>query len=219
MQKIIKINNYFGGYGVSNDGKVFTYKQGKNREVKQHDHKGYQRVFLFLGNQRKTYFVHRLVAEAFIKNKDDKEFVNHKDGNKRNNRVENLEWCTREENQRHSRDVLGNTNLGNRNGNHGYRKSRFYPSEALRSRLIELGIPRAKHDIVQLGEMLPWAIESDGTDYVLMIRATVDGSWSIAYICIQKLKRFNEIEFEDTNEADARAKMLVYLLENKLITL
>lgn len=131
--------------------------------------------------------------------------------------VENLEWCTREENQRHSRDVPGNTNLGNRNGNHGYRKSRFYPSEALRSRLIELGIPRAKHDVVQLGEMLPWAIESDGADYVLMIRATVDGSWSIAYICIQKLKRFNEIEFEDMNEADCRAKMLVYLLENKLI--
>jgi hypothetical protein len=212
MQKIIKINNYFGGYGVSNDGKVFTYKQGKNREVKQHDHKGYQRVFLFLGNQRKTYFVHRLVAEAFIKNKDDKEFVNHKDGNKRNNRVENLEWCTREENQRHSRDVLGNTNLGNRNGNHGYRKSRFYPSEALRSRLIELGIPRAKHDIVQLGEMLPMEYMSikDGGDRWFGVKQGA-------------LWEFEMIKYPDpivsNLEADCRAKILIYLLENKLITL
>lgn len=211
MQKIIKINNYFGGYGVSNDGKVFTYKQGRNREVKQHDHKGYQRVFLFLGNKRKTHFVHRLVAEAFIKNKNDKEFVNHKDGNKRNNNVDNLEWCTREENQRHSRDVLGNTNLGNRNGNHGYRKSRFYPSEALRSRLIELGVPRAKHDIVQLGEMLPamsFTFKSKN-DYVWKCSASATESKLVG-------KDFWEKTEADT-EADARAKMLVYLLENGLL--
>lgn len=75
------------------------------------------------------------------------------------------------------------------------------------------GMVASAFSVAELGEMLPWAIESDGTDYVLMIRATVDGSWSIAYICIQKLKRFNEIEFEDMNEADCRAKMLVYLLE------
>lgn len=204
MQKIIKINNYFGGYGVSNEGKVFTYKQGRNREVKQHDHKGYQRVFLFIGNQRKTHFVHRLVAEAFIKNKQDKEFVNHKDGNKRNNKVDNLEWCTRAENQKHSRDVLGNTNLGNRNGNHGYRKSRFYPSEALRSRLIELGIPRAKHDIVQLGEML----KRGGAC------SFYNGEWCCTYESTDGRVHKESAD----NEADARAKMLIYLVENNLIT-
>jgi hypothetical protein len=52
----------------------------------------------------KHRYIHRLVAENFIKNENpDKNFVNHKDGNKLNNNVENLEWCTRQENHDHAR--------------------------------------------------------------------------------------------------------------------
>lgn len=52
----------------------------------------------------KTRSVHRVIALAFLPAKDGKDFVNHKDGNKQNNSVENLEWCTRNENMRHAYD-------------------------------------------------------------------------------------------------------------------
>lgn len=215
MQSIIKINGFNDGYGVSSDGRVFTFKQGRNREVKQHEHKGYKRVFLFNENKRKSFFVHRLVALHFIPNPENKEQINHKDGNKLNNRVENLEWCTKAENQKHSREVLGNTNRGVRNGNHGYQKSKFYPSEELRSKLIELGVPRNKHDIVSLGEMLPDIIHNVMRENYTLTCQKV-GLWEIGYVKVNGVMLNQEV-IEDRTEADARAKMLIWLIENEFL--
>ena len=63
---------------------------------------GYKRVRISLDNKRQTHYVHRLVAEAFIKNPDKLPQVNHKDGDKTNNHFENLEWCDNGYNQRHA---------------------------------------------------------------------------------------------------------------------
>lgn len=106
------IKGYEGLYEVSNLGEVrgvykkIPYRDGfRNRQgkkLKQNNMKGYAQVKLQNKNQRKLYLVHRLVAEAFIPNPDNLPEVNHIDGNKQNNRVDNLEWCTRKENMIHS---------------------------------------------------------------------------------------------------------------------
>lgn len=69
--------------------------------------KGYLRVDLYdADGNRKHYKVHRLVANAFIPNPDGKPQVNHKDGNKKNNSVTNLEWVTDAENKKHRKELL-----------------------------------------------------------------------------------------------------------------
>lgn len=89
---------YEGLYEVSNLGRVKSLnynRTGKEKIMSPVVFKGYYRVlFNCRGKGRKQKFVHRLVAEAFIPNPDNLPQVNHKDENKLNNCVDNLEWCT-----------------------------------------------------------------------------------------------------------------------------
>lgn len=103
MKEIWKdIKGYEGLYQVSNLGRVKSFrgsaKFGKPKEFILKPsliNSGYHVVTLYYGNQKKHKFqVHRLVAETFIDNPDHLPCVNHKDENKLNNCVSNLEWCT-----------------------------------------------------------------------------------------------------------------------------
>lgn len=91
------IPNYEGIYQVSNFGNV----RNKEKIISQFNNKGYMCVSLYKST-RKNLRVHRLVAEVFIENPDNKREVNHIDGNKRNNKVTNLEWVTSRENKIHA---------------------------------------------------------------------------------------------------------------------
>lgn len=92
-----------GEYQVSDTGLVKTTKTGRilRPSVSRH---GYERVCLFKMDRERRYRVHRLVAMAFIPNPDNLPQVNHKDGNKRNNHVSNLEWITNEDNMHHAKE-------------------------------------------------------------------------------------------------------------------
>ncbi len=93
-------------YLISDEGQVKN-KSGKIMKVASQN--GYSRIGLHLekGKGSKMFFVHRLVAEVFIPNPEEKPFVNHKDGDRTNNVLQNLEMCTHAENVRHRFSNLG----------------------------------------------------------------------------------------------------------------
>lgn len=102
MQEIWKdVKDYKGLYQVSNLGNIKSIKYSKILKPYK-EKKGYLRVDLNKNGIRRHYLVHRLVAETFIPNPENKPQINHKDGCKENNLWNNLEWCTNLENAIHA---------------------------------------------------------------------------------------------------------------------
>lgn len=100
MKEIWKdIEGYFGLYQISTHGNVKSLKFGKEKILKPTKNKyGYLQVGLSKDGKLKIYKVHRLVAENFIENPKNLEQINHRDEDKTNNHVTNLEWCTPKQN-------------------------------------------------------------------------------------------------------------------------
>lgn len=103
-EKWKSIKGFEGLYKISNYGNVkslFFWDINKRKYIIKEriikpitDKDGYYIIGLYKNKKRKTYKVHRLVAEAFITNPNNLPQINHKDENKLNNRVDNLEWCS-----------------------------------------------------------------------------------------------------------------------------
>lgn len=118
------VKGYEGLYEISNYGRVKGMErvtkfgtQNKiypERILKPKRRKGlYSSYVLCNTNGHKTIMIHRLVALHFIPNPESKRCINHKDGNKENNHICNLEWVTHKENSKHARDTGLNKQVGN----------------------------------------------------------------------------------------------------------
>lgn len=113
MEEIWKdIEEYEGLYQISNLGRVRSLnhfrenRQGgyeqKGRIRKIYNSKTYSYIRLSKNGKTKTYTIHKLVANVFLEKVKGKKYINHIDGNKHNNKINNLEWCTSSENQKHA---------------------------------------------------------------------------------------------------------------------
>ena len=123
MKEVWKTVFGFDDYLVSNCGRVktksrklrylhavtgnehFRISEERLMKVYKNDNTGYKFVQLYKNKKSKNKTIHRLVAETFIPNPDSLCCVNHMDGNKHNNRIDNLEWCTNEYNHRHATET------------------------------------------------------------------------------------------------------------------
>jgi hypothetical protein len=143
------IQNFEGLYQISNLGRVksldryIELKNGTNRFVKgrvlkpsKHKTKpSYYNVILSNKGKRYSMSIHRLVAEHFIPNKDGKPQVNHKDGDKLNNKVNNLEWVTYSENTIHSFSI--GLSKGRKGENHHNNKLTYKEVRCIKELLVE----------------------------------------------------------------------------------
>jgi len=129
------IPGYEGLYAVTRAGVIYSLPRKHSRKLKimtpvDNMKAGYLRVVLTKDGNSKLVYIHRVVAETYITNPDGKPMVNHIDGVKTNNRVENLEWVTRIENYVHAFE------LGL------YPRNRIHPSKKKEvCGLVKAGVP------------------------------------------------------------------------------
>lgn len=134
-------------YEVSSLGNVRTKDRegARGQRIKGHilsqrdNSNGYLRCDMNVDGKTKSHLIHRLVAEKFIPNPDNKLFVNHIDGNKHNNSVNNLEWCTRSENEKHAWKIGLKCDTATKGELHGMHKLNKNDVEYIREHHIRNG--------------------------------------------------------------------------------
>lgn len=141
-------------YLATNSGNIISLQKRRPRILKPRTTRhGYLHVKIFADGSHKDVSVHRLVATSFIQNPENKPHVNHKNGIKTDNRVENLEWVTRSENERHAwsiglrentREAARRTGIKYAGENHGCSKLTDVQCQEIRTKYANGGISQRK---------------------------------------------------------------------------
>lgn len=153
-------------YYATKEGEVYSSKTNK-LVAKRINRSGYYIVNLSINGKCKTFALHRLIATAFIENKEDFPVVNHLDGNKMNNNVSNLEWVTYKRNSAHAKEMgLLNPARG-LNSRHG----RFSPDDIRNIRILLGSREYSWSKIAKIYNVTKAAIQSiaNGTSYSYVI--------------------------------------------------
>ena len=150
-EEVWKTIEKYPNYMISNLGKIksLNYKRtGKEQILKQSiNGRGYYYVLISINNKYKNILIHKAVAEAFLKNDNNYSDVNHIDGNKLNNCITNLEFCTRSENIKHAyKNNWRNKQVGNT-----YKKRCQLAIEYIESKEYEYGDEEQDNYIYDIG--------------------------------------------------------------------
>jgi hypothetical protein len=168
------IKGYEGRYSISDTGVVWSEERlvdygdkfvtcGNREKISRIDRKGYVSVCLSTNGKNKCIRVHRLVAEAFISNPEGLKEVNHINGDKTDNRIENLEWSNRSRNITHSYRVLESSNRdGTNNGRHvvnedDVREIRRLKSEGVSTRELSQRFGISNGQILRIFRRIAWS--------------------------------------------------------------
>lgn len=141
--KLVDIIGFKNFYKISDTGRLYSIQSNKFRKLSSISNCGYLRIDLYKNGKCSYHSLHRLVAIAFISNPNNYKYVNHKDGNKLNNNVKNLEWVTSSENSLHRSRILGKV-TGEK---HGMSKLKLKEIRAIRN-LIKAGYK--KPDVAEI---------------------------------------------------------------------
>ena len=130
---VVDIKNYEGFYKIDHTGCVYS----KRKIIKPYDNgHGYLAVQLWKNGKCKQFYIHRLVAAAFIPNPNNYREINHIDGDKTNNSVSNLEWCDRSINVKHAYDT-GLKPKGEKHFNHKLTENQVAEIRATRGKITQ----------------------------------------------------------------------------------
>ena len=144
----IDINKIEKYYCIKNNGIYSTYTNKYLRPY--YDKDGYVRYSLTINKKIKGYGFHRIIATKYIKNIDNKPFINHKNGIKDDNRIENLEWCTGKENTDHAyaTGLIKNISDGKYLVKYSKTRRKFNKKDIIK--IIELGKSKSRNEIASI---------------------------------------------------------------------
>ena len=122
MEEEYKSIKEYENYEISNLGNIRNAKQGNRSKIPTLDTNGYYVIILYKNNKGNKKYIHRLIAESFIENPENKDCVDHIDRNKQNNNLNNLRWATHSEN--HMNIMTRKNNTSSKTGVQYYKRTK-----------------------------------------------------------------------------------------------